>query len=74
MTQQDLLLLLLQLLSALARLLLLIPAMFWVLRKLDTRSGINFKAWWSKADERSKTIYLAVRLAVVGLMLVCTLA
>lgn len=74
MTQQDLLLLLLQLLSALARLLLLIPAMFWLLRKLDTRSGINFKQWWDGANERSKTIYLAVRLAVVGLMLVCTLA
>lgn len=74
MTHQEMLLLALQLLSAMMRLVVVVPVLFWMLRKLDTRSGINFKAWWEGADARSRTIYLSARLFVVGMLLIGTVA
>lgn len=74
MTDQEMLLLAMQLLSAMMRLVVIVPVLFWMLRKLDKRSGINFKEWWEGADARSRTIYLSVRLCVVGLLLIGTMA
>jgi hypothetical protein len=74
MTHQEWLLLAMGLISALSRLVVVVPVMFWMLRKLDTRSGINFKQWWEAADARSRSIYLSARLLVVCLLLIGTMA
>ena len=74
MTHQEWLLLAMQLVNALLRLIVVVPVMFWMLRKLDTRSGIDFKQWWDNADALARSIYLSVRLFVVCLLLICTMA
>lgn len=70
----DIILILMQMFSALLRLAVMLPVLFWLISKIDTVGDTDLERWWEKADDRSKSIYLSVRLVVVAFVLVGTLA
>ncbi len=70
----DIILILMQVLSAGVRLAIMLPLLFWLISKIDSVGDTDLTNWWEKADARSQSIYLSVRLVVVAFVLVGTLA
>lgn len=70
----DIILILMQVLSAGLRLAIMLPLLFWLISKIDSVGDTDLTNWWEKADARSQSIYLSVRLVVVAFVLVGTLA
>ncbi|MNC76410.1 hypothetical protein D3C75_1281270 [compost metagenome] len=63
-----------QVLSAGLRLAIMLPLLFWLISKIDSVGDTDLTTWWEKADDRSQSIYLSVRLVVVAFVVVSTLA
>lgn len=75
MTELDLMMILAALVSASLRLAVIIPVMFYVLRRLDKRNHMDFSQWWNEqASASDKCRYLCWRLAVVGAVVCITLS
>lgn len=75
MTELDLMMILASLVSASLRLAVIIPVMFYVLRRLDKRNNMDFSAWWNdRASPGDQCRYLCWRLAVVGAVVCITLS
>ncbi|MFM5576914.1 hypothetical protein ACET8O_20365 [Aeromonas veronii] len=74
MTANDWLLFIMQLVSAMVRICIVLPLLFFVIKKIDSINNTDVDAWWRKADARSQSIYLSVRLAVVAMLLAFVLA
>lgn len=70
----DIILILMQVLSAGLRLAIMLPLLFWLISKIDSVGDTDLTTWWGNADARSQSIYLSVRLVVVAFVLVGTLA
>lgn len=74
MTPNDWMLLAMQLVSALVRMGIILPLLFWTVGRIDAISDTDIENWWGKADDKAKAVYLSVRLAVVALLLASVLA
>jgi len=75
MTELDLMMIMASLASSAIRLAVIIPVMFFVLRRLDRRNNMNFSRWWNQeAHAADKCRYLCWRLAVVGAVVCVTLS
>ena len=70
----DFMLLIMQVLSSLVRVCIMLPLLFWVIKKIDNITDTDVDTWRSKADARSQSIYLSVRFTVVALLLAITMA
>lgn len=70
----DFMLLIMQVLSSLVRVCIMLPLLFWVIKKIDNINDTDVENWWGKADARSQSIYLSVRFTVVALLLAITMA
>lgn len=70
----DFMLLIMQVLSSLVRVCIMLPLLFWVIKKIDNITDTDVDTWWSKADAHSQSIYLSVRVTVVALLLAITMA
>ncbi|WP_368177860.1 hypothetical protein [Aeromonas sp. R7-1] len=73
-TPSDIILIIMQVFSAGLRLAIMLPLLFWLISKIDSVGDTDLTNWWEKADARSQSIYLSVRLVVVAFVLVGTLA